>query len=569
LGLLTLRFSCAVLSVLAVTELRATTPPPLPNMPPPLFGGVVPKMPPFRVPPAALRRHMTLQELDALQLSGTFHFILRSEILHDSLSSTTASIESDGTSDESAAAEAATTDSAGRRHRFFTEAEAIAGIVDYSRNMTIDNVGSDQFVEPTITAVGAPGNATVTVAARLTNAGGINVSRLYFARTPDQVNVTNRGELPLPAGYQHSADPYLTINPYAGGDSPQTIWCSGLVHNGNASQSVALWRSVDSGMAWGVTPVATSVNPDPQGRTWLLDKPHAAVNWNQNYLGRIYVAYGRVCFNCAQDSEIHLARIRTKLVNGVPTVTVDSDIVVATNNVNYPQVVINKLGKIFVVYRSFAERSLRMATVLDSTTGPLTVLNNTTERIVDFANKDISTATLIHGIRAGTVPFARYNWTLDRIEVAWHQSQQANSLTPSSDAYYTSAPAAFGQAWPLPVAIAADPSTDEMLPAFDVNTAGDVLYTYVHRPVAPVGGAESRYVVKFRTKPVTGAASSGTVPDELGNTFGYLPSAQPVDPGFLGDYQDVWNWTFSGVPRFFGAWIKSELQSDVIMSGIR
>jgi hypothetical protein len=40
-------------------------------------------------------------------------------------------------------------------------------------------------------------------------------------------------------------------------------------------------------------------------------------------------------------------------------------------------------------------------------------------------------------------------------------------------------------------------------------------------------------------------------------------------PGFIGDYQDVWNWAFTnGIDRFNSSWIKTS-QSDVVMTGIR
>lgn len=92
------------------------------------------------------------------------------------------------------------------------------------------------------------------------------------------------------------------------------------------------------------------------------------------------------------------------------------------------------------------------------------------------------------------------------------------------------------------------------MPALDFNSAGNVIITYYDRHNDPGNSAYRAYekVVTYQGNPVD-------VTDQLmGGDFTLVASPGLGGAGqapFIGDFQDVWDWTFADGEKATSSWI--------------
>ena len=149
-------------------------------------------------------------------------------------------------------------------------------------------------------------------------------------------------------------------------------------------------------------------------------------------------------------------------------------------------------------------------------------------------------------------------------------------MTPRrTDVYFTSKAPPSGS-WLAPVRISANTTGDQLQPALDQNSVGDLLVPFYSRHEDMAFNSDYRNF--YTVMSALGGFPNGQVDHEMKDEFGldewYAPPNQPNDAGFIGDYQDVWGWNFSGVGKFHSIWsaapgvVRPTSRSDVMVTGI-
>jgi hypothetical protein len=423
--------------------------------------------------------------------------------------------------------------------------------VQYNADATSD---ANQDVEPAIATLNYNGQAsTVIVSIKYVDiGGGVMGPRNYFSMTTDFANFT-RAQMPMPAsGYNRSGDPYV-----AGYGT--TMYAVGVVNNGATTltpNAIGLWRSTNGGTCWpgcmaSDAPVLI-VNNDTN---WYLDKPAINVNQSTNVLGgRLYVAYARVNNGNPFLTELHLARSS----NGGQSF--DSDIVLVVGRRTGAQVMSTPdgTGKIYVVYTDIDNRQLRMANAQDNFSGGLSFLSD--EAVTGTRNLiRLTDPNLNGGVLAASFASAKLNSVSGRIDVVWHERESADP-NANTDVFMTSKVP--GGAWLDPFPVVFNSARDQFMPALAVQPFGNVLITFYNRYDDPQNMWYRNYFVYYND---LGTRLQGDTMMTINN---YDPREQPTIAGFLGDYQDVGNWTFSTGNRWNSVWIRT-FPSNTVVTGIQ
>jgi len=359
--------------------------------------------------------------------------------------------------------------------------------------------------------------------------------RIHYATTTN-FSTFARGTLPLPAGYNLTGDPLMDENPYTGGIAGLRMYTVGIAFNDinnpqNAANAIALWHSdpADNG-AW--TAAASIV--DNRGAGYFIDKPDVAVSWhNGTDLGYVYVAYTSYDF-VNNNTAIVVARS----VNGGATFPQKTVVAYGPgpntgDAVANPQVVVAPgSGAVYVIWVDFGAGDLRMSRSLDF---------GVTWGAHEIAGTGVMTGNLNGSIRAETVPMARYNSVANSINLVWHD-RGANGTAEVEYAYKDST------GWHRPaLPIVQFTANDQFMPALDFNVAGNVVVTYYDRHNDP-----SNFVYRAYEAYIT---SSGSRIDAADNWMGGFDSTVFGTNHFIGDYQDVWDWTYVGGARATASWI--------------
>lgn len=405
---------------------------------------------------------------------------------------------------------------------------ALDAFIQGSANASAD---ANRDAEPSVIAITAGGSDRTTSAVIKYAPGPF----IYYSSTTDFANFL-RGRMPT-TGYTYSGDPYLDLNPSAGGVAPYRTYCAGISFNSttspqNSPNAIVVWHSdpADNG-AWTSAPAIV----DSRGAGYLLDKPSMTVSWHNGVdLGYVYTAYTSFDY-VNNNSAIVVARStdggvtfpqKTILAYGGGATSglavVFSQVVVAPNS-----------GVVYVLWVNEGASDIRMASSSDF-------------GVTFGAHEIAATVNLVQrpalngGIRAPSMPMARYNSVANSINVVWHDGSSGN--TEIQYAYRDS----FGWHRP-PTPIVQFAMNDQFMPALDFNSQGNVVVTYYDRHADPSNLAYRGYEAFIN--------ASGTRLDANDQWMGGFDSTVPAN-GFIGDYQGVWDWTYAtGGERAIGSWI--------------
>lgn len=394
-------------------------------------------------------------------------------------------------------------------------------------NMVSDNL---QDAEPAVMATNRNG-LTYLMTSYIKIVNG-TTPRLYFSTTTDFVNYT-RGAIPMPTGYQYSADPLFSKNAYSDGVAPGRVYSTGLVYNGsNPPSGIPVWHTDTGGVSWS-QPTLVAVDSTSN---YVLDKPAITVSWHIGTRGYVYVAYVRANRSVATDKQLFVSRSTD---GGI---TFGSPVQVTTGNINGSQVLVNSNnGHVYVLWSDFETKAIRMSTSTNNGqnwTSPETA-----------ATGNIFRQNINGPILAGSLVMARFNWVANKICVIWTELEAAGSQR--TDIYYTAKSLSSGT-WQTKVRVNDIQTNDQFMPALDDDPNNFLYHVYMAR-----------------------INSSGVNLQSNTRISTFQSDARRYSSGsymyFIGDYQDNWDQTLAaGGEYYFPVWvgIPSSNIGDIYASGI-
>lgn len=411
-------------------------------------------------------------------------------------------------------------------------------------NMVSDN---SQDAEPAVMATNRNG-LTYVMTSYIKIVNG-TTPRLYFSTTTDLSTYT-RGAIPMPAGYQYSADPLFSKNAYSSGVAPGRVYLTGFVYNGsNPPSGIAVWRTDSGGVSWSQ---ATLVAVDNTAN-YVLDKPAITVSWYSGTRGHVYVAYIRSNRYDSMDKQLFVARSTDGGITfGMP-------VLVATGRINGSQVLVNgNNGHVYVLWTDFEAKQIKMATSTNNGQ------NWSSPETVATGNM-LDNNSFINGpIRVGSLSMARFNWVANKICVVWNEFEAPGSQR--TDIYYTAKSLSSGT-WQSKVRVNDNQTNDQFMPALDFDTTGNLVVTFYDRRDDPANFLYHVYMARIN--------SSGGNLQSNTQISTFQSDARKYSSGsylrFIGDYQDVWNQQLAvGGEYYFPVWIgiPSTNIGDVYLSGI-
>ncbi|PYQ27657.1 MAG: hypothetical protein DMF56_18780 [Acidobacteria bacterium] len=406
---------------------------------------------------------------------------------------------------------------------------------------------SAQDVEPSISTITASGvDRTFTTFIEYNPNPAVRYSSTTSFSSP-----FNNNAVPS-TGYSYSGDPANAENFSTGGQGALRTYCAGIAFNGDetAPNAIVVWHSdpSDNGSFTASPTIVDSRYPTAPA-AYFLDKPSIAVSWhNSTDLGYVYVAY--VSYDYPYTGHAgNTAIVLATSTNGGSTFTVHSPIAYGGSDgsgseVFNPQVVVSSAtGTVWVMWLDHANNQIRAASSTDygSTFGSHEIA----------ANTNIYLGTVTGNIRANTVPNARYNAAVGNIDLTWH-----DNVSGTQNVQYAYRD---GTGWHRPSSsIVQYTGHNAFMPALDYNTSGNVVITYYYQPS---GTAAYRAYEAY-------ISSSGTRIDSTDHDMSGFDST-PGGNDFIGDYQTVWDWTFSSGEKATAAWIGvSSGQYDTYLSRI-
>lgn len=405
------------------------------------------------------------------------------------------------------------------------------------------NVSNDtnQDMEPSVVSL-TLGSTDYTTTAYIKYVNGI--AKNHFATTTDFVNFT-RGQLSIPAGYTWSADPMLDANIFTSGIAPGRVYCAGIVYNQypiSPPNAIAVWRSNNGGITWS-QPTLAAVN---NSSNYFLDKPDIVVSWHSGSLGYVYVIY--TLYNNSDPNQNQILVRRS--TNGGLSFT--APFAVTSGSVSMSQIVVSPwTGYVYALWVDFSANQIKMSRSTNygqSWSPPETAASG---------NMAESTFTINGGVRAATVPMARFNSVANRICLVWHEREQPGSNL--TDIYYTSKSPS---GWQTKVRINDVQTNDQFMPALDFDETGDLKVTFYDRRDDSNNLKYHLYIAHIDQ------IGNNLQPNERASTFQSDPTQYANR--FIGDYQDLWLWTFLSGDKYNAAWVGIPLTiGDIYLTGIQ
>ncbi len=504
----TMLAAAAVVAIASTLPVRASDPPPLPAVAmPAAVKPTAPNQQPTRIwTPGPPRTPLTRAELDGFTLSGALYSDLA-------------------------------------RSSEVGDAETFGGATDSSSNLSVESlsggpirVTNDAYldVEPSTTATTVFGTQ-YSVSAWIKYGPPQKYASIYYAYTTNFSSFTT-GQLSIPAGYTRSADPQTAVNPYTGGIAGKRVYVAGLLHNGNFTDisAIGVWRTDTGGATWSGPTIV-----EMRSNHYLLDRPAIAVSTHPNTLGYVYVAYVSVNeYDRTQNALVVERSTDGGLSFGTP-------VVISIGRVTAPDLVVDSnTGKLYVFW-----------------------LDNTNQRIVVASSTDYGISfgwyeqvtgpyylgpTIYPGVPAQTCALARFHYQSGRVIVTW---MGYSAETGSMEVYYSYKPCtsncnAWG--WRNAIQVNDNSTNDQFMPAIDFNSAGNVVIAFYDRRDDPQNKKYHEYyaylnVDGVRLEPNTRITSSQSDPTLISTVAG-------ADAFFIGDYQSLWDWSYSfgerAVPAF-------------------
>ncbi len=390
------------------------------------------------------------------------------------------------------------------------DAETFGGATDSSSNLSVESlsggpirVTNDAYldVEPSTTATTVFGTQ-YSVSAWIKYGPPQKYASIYYAYTTNFSSFTT-GQLSIPAGYTRSADPQTAVNPYTGG-----TW---------SGPTIVEMRS----------------------NHYLLDRPAIAVSTHPNTLGYVYVAYVSVNeYDRTQNALVVERSTDGGLSFGTP-------VVISIGRVTAPDLVVDSnTGKLYVFWSDNTNQRI--------------VVASSTDYGISFGSYEQVTGpyylgpTIYPGVPAQTCALARFHYQSGRVIVTW---MGYSAETGSMEVYYSYKPCtsncnAWG--WRNPIQVNDNSTNDQFMPAIDFNSAGNVVIAFYDRRDDPQNIKYHEYYAYLnvdgaRLEANTRITTTPSDPTDIHATAGAV-----VD--FIGDYQSLWDWTYSfgerGIPAF-------------------
>jgi hypothetical protein len=423
--------------------------------------------------------------------------------------------------------------------------------------LTVTN-DAQQDTEPTVRTltIGSTTYTTVASIKYLFTGPSPNRNRFrnYFATTTD-FSTWTRGELPMPTGYKQSGDPLMDENSYTTGIAPLRKYVTGIIYQDNSTSNdvvpnaIGVWHSDDGGLTWS-QPTLVAVNSDP---LVFLDKPAINVSqWFGNN-GTVFVAYIKINFPPNPTNHLLVARS----TDGGVTFSAPSE--VTSGDIEGPQILTSPYGdKVYALWADYSLNAMRMSTSSSSLLSWTAGETATTGSFLPNRNptQNLNGGT---GVRAVTLPMARYNWVKNSVSLVWHEFE--SSTSDKTDIFYV---AKTSSGWQAKKRVNPTTLNDQFMPGFDFDSSGRFMVTFYDRSQDP-----NNLLYK----------ESWARIDYLGNVLGSgALSVPPSDPNaylnkFIGDYQDSWWWNFSDQygNRFNAAWVEqtSSTTGNIYVTGIQ
>ncbi|MEW6570334.1 MAG: sialidase family protein [Nitrospirota bacterium] len=348
----------------------------------------------------------------------------------------------------------------------------------------------------------------------------------------------------------------LDTNPFSSGIAPRRTYLTGLLMNeGATNTAIGVWRSDNGGLSWtGSVIVATSSDYYRP-----VDKPDIVVSWYTGTRGHVYVAYVKL----APSGNTHYLYV-ARSTNGGQTFGAPVLVTATNNSINGAQVLVNyHYGYVYVLWTDFSLNALRMSSSYDygqTWTSPEIAAHATVKMLGGGQSDHIYGGT--RGIRAGSLPMARFNWVANRISVVWHEKEPGSTTPPKTDVYYTSKSPS---GWQSKVRITDVQTNDQFMPGIDFDTSGNMIVTFFDRREDPNNLFYHEYMARINP---TGTRLE---PNKRVSTFQSDPRAYPYYSTyiFMGDYQDNWDWTSLLGEYYISSWVGIPSVGDIYISVIQ
>jgi hypothetical protein len=375
-----------------------------------------------------------------------------------------------------------------------------------------------------------------------------NRFRNHFATTTNFSTWTT-GMLPMPSGYTQSGDPLMDENSYTTGIAPLRKYVTGIIFQDNnvaAPNAIGVWRSDDGGITWSQPTLIVN-----NTSFVILDKPAINVSqWSGNK-GTVFVTYIKVDERAGGTNQLLVARSTD---GGV---TFSQPVVVASGEIEGPQILTSPYGdKVYVLWADYSLNAIRMST---STSALLTWTAAETAATGNLVTDKAPNLNGGHGVRAQTLPMARYNWVNNAVSVVWHEYE--SSTSSNTDIFYIAKTSA---GWQAKRRINVTTTNDQFIPGFDFRSDGNGIVTFYDR-----SQDSNNLLYKeswVRIDYLGNVLASGTLSVPASDPNAYLNN-------FVGDYQDSWYWTFSDQygNRCNSAWVQqtSGTTGNIYVTGIQ
>lgn len=410
-------------------------------------------------------------------------------------------------------------------------------------------------IEPSVVrAMNTSGTQATIVVATKYDADGANPRNLSYS------SLGSTQYLALPsASYTYTGDPVVA---WYFGSTSRPVYAAGISSTpSRAPNGIFVWKTTSLGQSWSAaTPVVTS-----DTASVFYDKPSIAVSNSGVTAGYLYVAYTEYD-QPTNRYQIWVARS----TNGGATfdqhyVPTDSGGVCACGFVSMSSVIVDPSnGTVYVSWADYTRNQVRLAH--SATNGDLSapwtmITNGPTGRFIAS-----TTDTLNGGLRALTIPVARFDAAAHEVVFTWHAREQATQYT---DIFFDAYNVNTGSWLAQPVTVNNENGdclnhTDQFMPALDYDGSGNVLISYYSRQN---NCGDTVYDEYFSLLSPSGSRIQGPT---LASSF----QSDAGLNGFIGDYQDVNGDSILGsyYTTFYSAWIGNpppNTYQDVLVTRIQ
>lgn len=145
------------------------------------------------------------------------------------------------------------------------------------------------------------------------------------------------------------------------------------------------------------------------------------------------------------------------------------------------------------------------------------------------------------GVRARTVPMARFNWPANRLAIVWH----GRGTSPAADVYYAYKPCSSNcnvYGWSNPIRLNDTQTADQFMPALDYNSSGNTVVSFYGNHEDTVTGRKfHRYYAYINS---TGGALQANQRISTALSDPWHHTNTTGQDKFIGDYQDVWDMNY-------------------------